>query len=286
MAEEEQVSRLKIEISSDTAPVKDIAGAIRDLMRDIRSMTDEVEANKKATAEFVMTARQIAAALNVQAAEHRTTAAAMREHEAASKASKAAIDAQTASTKQSLTVLQLESAELRNAYAPALKEIELRTKTYNEARVRATASVAEATREDKIYLSQLRVEGAEIDLTTKAIRGRTAAINEEIAQMNLRDRQAKSGSAWRSVPGVVQAAALISSVSVIARALDDVGKATLGFNSLIETSSMQLKVLTGSADVASKHLQDLQAFAVKTPFELPGLIEQSKMLQEIGRAHV
>lgn len=280
MAEEELVAKVKIGVNADPAPINELKGAVVDLLRDLKSMSGEAGKTSKETAELIRTAREVVAALRAQTAQHNELAAASRASAEASRAHKLATEGQNASIRQSVIAQQLETAELRNAYLPALLEKELRTKTFNEQRLRANASVAEATRESRIHYTQLRAEGAEIDLSTKSIRNRTAALREESAELSLKRRQAAGG--FDNIPGVIQAAAMISSISVVAKALEAASSSFMGFNSLIETSSMQLKVLTGSADVAGQHLQDLQTFAVKTPFELPGLIEQSKMLQGYG----
>ena len=50
----------------------------------------------------------------------------------------------------------------------------------------------------------------------------------------------------------------------------------------IETVVNQFTTLTGSVELAEQHVRDLQQFATKTPFQLQGLAESSKVLQSFG----
>ena len=47
----------------------------------------------------------------------------------------------------------------------------------------------------------------------------------------------------------------------------------------METFAMQFEVLLGSADAAKERMADLSTFAERTPFELPGIVEASRLLQ-------
>jgi len=68
----------------------------------------------------------------------------------------------------------------------------------------------------------------------------------------------------------------------ITAAFDGAKGAIIGFNSALEQAQVSFKVMTGSADTARRHLQDLKAFATQTPFEFPELLEASKRLQAYG----
>ena len=54
------------------------------------------------------------------------------------------------------------------------------------------------------------------------------------------------------------------------------------FNSMKENAQIAFTTMLGSADGAKKFLADLNTFAIKTPFELPGLIESAQKLKAFG----
>ncbi|MCS7294203.1 MAG: tape measure protein, partial [Dehalococcoidia bacterium] len=61
-----------------------------------------------------------------------------------------------------------------------------------------------------------------------------------------------------------------------------VAKTGISFNDFQEQSVNAFTTMLGSAEEAQKFLQDLTSFAAKTPFELPGLVESSKLLLAFG----
>lgn len=64
----------------------------------------------------------------------------------------------------------------------------------------------------------------------------------------------------------------------------DSAKAGFSLIQLKDNALLAFKAFTGSTATAQKHLADLQAFAARTPFELPGLIQSSMKLQNAGLA--
>lgn len=64
----------------------------------------------------------------------------------------------------------------------------------------------------------------------------------------------------------------------------DSAKAGFSLIELKDNALLAFKAFTGSTAKAQKHLEDLQTFAAKTPFELPGLIQASMKLQNAGLA--
>lgn len=53
-------------------------------------------------------------------------------------------------------------------------------------------------------------------------------------------------------------------------------------NAEMERYLTSFEVMTGSADMAKAHLEDLKKFGAETPFELPGLAKNSTLLQSFG----
>ena len=50
----------------------------------------------------------------------------------------------------------------------------------------------------------------------------------------------------------------------------------------MEQTRMSFKTMLGSAEAASKHLEELRAFAAKTPFQFTDLVTASRRLQAFG----
>jgi len=59
-------------------------------------------------------------------------------------------------------------------------------------------------------------------------------------------------------------------------------KSAIGAAAQMEKYSTQFEVLLGSADAAQARLKELSDFAAKTPFELPEIVQASKLLQTFG----
>src|SRR5580765_2146687 len=58
----------------------------------------------------------------------------------------------------------------------------------------------------------------------------------------------------------------------------------IAFNASLETTTLQFKTLMGSADEATKHVQDLFKIGAQTPFETSEIIQASKSLEVFGGA--
>jgi len=58
--------------------------------------------------------------------------------------------------------------------------------------------------------------------------------------------------------------------------------AAIGFNSTLEQAQVSFETMTGSAQLAQEHIEELAAFARKTPFDFPQILEASKRLQAYG----
>lgn len=60
------------------------------------------------------------------------------------------------------------------------------------------------------------------------------------------------------------------------------GKSVLDYSANLEQARVGLTTITGSAEIAGKHLKDLQNFAKTTPFEFSDLVNASQKLQGVG----
>jgi tape measure domain-containing protein len=97
-------------------------------------------------------------------------------------------------------------------------------------------------------------------------------VDEGGARAALRGFVSFAGSAFKTA--VVAAGALVGAAA----------KVGIQFNSMQEQASVAFKTLLGSGEKAQAFLLDLQQFAAKTPFELPGLINNARQLLGVGVA--
>lgn len=76
--------------------------------------------------------------------------------------------------------------------------------------------------------------------------------------------------------------ALLAKMKYAAAGLGVAGIAAVKMSSDFQVASKSMEVLTGSAEAAQKHLNDLEKFAASTPFEFNGLVDASRRLQAFG----
>lgn len=97
-------------------------------------------------------------------------------------------------------------------------------------------------------------------------------VDEGGARAALRGFVSFAGNAFKTA--VVAAGALVGAAAKIG----------ISFNSMQEQAGVAFKTLLGSGEKAQAFLQELQQFAAKTPFELPGLINNARQLLGVGVA--
>lgn len=81
------------------------------------------------------------------------------------------------------------------------------------------------------------------------------------------------------VQGIPQIGAL---AGAIVRPLTNAAEEGVKFNAFLETSKIGFTTLLGSEQAAMKHLEELEAFAAKTPFQFKELVEDSQRMQAFG----
>lgn len=89
-------------------------------------------------------------------------------------------------------------------------------------------------------------------------------------------------SAYGSMARIAQYAAgnlLASGVARLASAVAAIPSKMISANAEYERASITLEVMLGSAERARQRIEDLNKFAASTPFELPGILQASKMLE-------
>lgn len=89
-------------------------------------------------------------------------------------------------------------------------------------------------------------------------------------------------SKWSSSFGSIAKTALGFGGKISGLATTVMGSMGMVYDSQMETLSASFETMLGSADKANAHMNDLKAFAAKTPFELGDLANASKTLMSFG----
>lgn len=107
-----------------------------------------------------------------------------------------------------------------------------------------------------------------------------AGLNQAKGKLNswASNVSSKMGQALTFAAGALIAQGL----NVVAGGVKALGNEMIGGNAAFEQYGVQFEVLLKSATAAKARLAELQAFNVKTPFELPELIQADTVLQSFG----
>lgn len=92
----------------------------------------------------------------------------------------------------------------------------------------------------------------------------------------------KAGLAFSSFAGNLASTAVANAFSTFKDAAIGAFKSVVNEAAKIETLEVKFKTLTGSIGASKRILQDLQEFAAKTPFQLPGIAEAASKLLAFG----
>lgn len=143
---------------------------------------------------------------------------------------------------------------------------------------------------DEIEKLSVTLEANAADLiedTNKAVK----RIEKQLEDMGRRgedafDRVGKGANSLTAVMGKLKAAAgafiAIFAVGKVLGFFQAIGGAVVQANSQFETFATQFETLLGSASAAQQRLDELAQFAVSTPFELPQVVEASRVLEVFG----
>lgn len=98
-----------------------------------------------------------------------------------------------------------------------------------------------------------------------------------------------SGGGGGFIPGLGAVSEIIQGIPTVGRLvgglvspITQAAEAGVKFNAFLETSKIGFETMLGSADKAQAHLNQLQAFAAKTPFQFTDLVEASQRMQAFG----
>jgi hypothetical protein len=73
----------------------------------------------------------------------------------------------------------------------------------------------------------------------------------------------------------------LMSVAGAANAITSAARAGMAFNTALQQNTIAFKTLLGSMDAAERRMTDLADFAASTPFELPEVVNASRLLQSL-----
>lgn len=90
------------------------------------------------------------------------------------------------------------------------------------------------------------------------------------------------GSIATTALGTFTGNLLTNGLNAVAGGMGDVVERGLSMRDVLERARIGFTTMTGSAQLAEKHIRELQAFAATTPFEFRGLVKNSQLLQGMG----
>ena len=124
-----------------------------------------------------------------------------------------------------------------------------------------------------------------VTVTNVAVRATAETRDAEAGMDRLNSKVQKTPgflkSAAASATGFIAATGIMNALE---GAVGFAGDAIIGFNSLMEQSTIGFATMLGSGEKAEAFLKDLQAFAAKTPFRFEGLVSSSQRLLAMGFA--
>lgn len=97
-----------------------------------------------------------------------------------------------------------------------------------------------------------------------------------------RERAARSGGFFKSASPI--AAGVFGGLGIASLTSDliDGGRALLSYSARLEQTRIGFTTLTGSVELANKHIRDLQEFAQKTPFQFEDVLTASRRFHAMG----
>lgn len=136
----------------------------------------------------------------------------------------------------------------------------------------------------RVAIAQRNLEAANIRAATSYERARLAAQRLEIQQNKIATSASRLSRASSSfLGGVAGGLTALFGISAI-NSIQQAGAAILEYANKLETTRIAFTTMLGSAEAATAHLKELQAFAVKTPFQFGELIDASQRMQALGFA--
>lgn len=116
------------------------------------------------------------------------------------------------------------------------------------------------------------------------IRGDTGALKNDTEKGGREAGQAAGQAFHSSFTGMIKQAATYAGTILTGSAIWNLGKMGLQAAADLQQAQVAFTTLIGNGQQAQKFLNDLKDFAAKTPFELPGLVDDARLLMGVGTA--
>lgn len=212
----------------------------------------KLDLNEATKVEREKVRQAMRAGKDIEAEERRLAAQMIRE-------ARAAQGSRTQAERQALADIRRMERERRQIMADNARAVGRLAKDEADTRIREGRRAASA------FLSSLREQARE---AARLLRQQTAEIT----------RSSSGSSFLAGAAGGFTALLGVSAISEIRQA----GAAMLNYASTLETTTIAFTTMLGSAEAATQHLRELQAFALKTPFQFEELIAASQRMQALG----
>lgn len=125
---------------------------------------------------------------------------------------------------------------------------------------------------------------AEANTRIKESKRATREIEQELRKQQRQQRAPSAGGGAGGaalLAGAAGGLATLVGVSFVS-SLRDAASAWFDYSSSLEATRIAFTTMLGSAKAADDHLRDLQAFALKTPFQFRELVDASQRMQALG----
>lgn len=163
-------------------------------------------------------------------------------------------------------------------------------RTFAEIKKAAREAATEEKRVTKEAAAVAKKAAKEVEAAKKkAAKAAAAAIRRAATEEKKAIREAaavaKKAAAEaeaRANIAVFVAQKAISFFTDIGNAILNLGKTVVMANAQFETYTAQFETLLGSTEAAQERMEELARFGVETPFELPGIVEASRILEVFG----
>lgn len=291
---------LTFRIGANDAALKSVLADVRNQYgRTITEITNQTKAvASQMNAIWAARTREINAELSKQAqvekahasVEVETARATQREVAAAYSQRQREVEAKA---KSEVAAWVQHEAQKVAATRNAEKQGEAAVVQSNAAKVRATkqaedartsaarAASAERARLERASESLQKQRSSALIAIWKAEERERVRIARE-AHREIERAEAESQRRRQSfIGGAIGGVTALLGVSAVSE-IRNAASAMLDYASTLETTRIAFTQMLGSAQLAEQHLKELQAFALKTPFQFTDLIDASQRMQALG----
>lgn len=181
--------------------------------------------------------------------------------------------------RQSVQNVQSESKKMVSAlsgeYSKAAKSVATLAQKYNES-VQKTGKASSETKNLKTMLAQAE---AQLKATTTALKSANNGMEEFASSTEKASGSSLSGAITQ---GTIMAGVFQKLASVALNAAKSFISAGLDYNAQIETYTTGLTNMLGSAEAAQQVMENIQADAARTPFDVESLTKANQYLISAG----